>query len=218
MHSTHPIWDIPTRLFHWSIVICFALAWWSAEFERYDVHEVTGKIMIVLLLTRVLWGVVGSAHSRFSDFVVGPASVVNYVRGQASATPGHNPLGGWSVLALLCLLLLQAISGLFNSDDILFSGPLYYAAPQPMQDLMGVIHEWAFNILLGLVSLHILAVMYHQLWLKKQLIQPMLFGSATDREGREAPVRVWKAALIAAGLAALLWWGLEQAPQPQSLW
>ena len=218
MHPSHAIWDIPTRLFHWSIIICFGLAWWSAEFERYDVHEVTGKIMIVLLLTRVAWGFLGSEHSRFRDFVVGPGSVAAYLRGQPSVTPGHNPLGGWSVLALLGLLLMQAISGLFNSDDILFSGPLYYAASQPLQDLMGVIHEWAFDLLLGLVSLHILAVMYYQLWLKKQLIQPMLTGRATDREGRTAPQRAWKAALIAVVLAALLWWGLEQAPQPQSLW
>ena len=218
MPPAHPIWDIPTRLFHWSLVICFVLAWWSAEFERYDIHEVTGKIMIVLLLTRIVWGFVGSAHSRFSDFVAGPSSVRAYLGGQPSLTPGHNPLGGWSVLALLSLLLMQAISGLFNSDDILFSGPLYYAAPQSLQDLMGVVHEWVFDLLLGLVALHILAVLYHQFWLKKQLIQPMLVGTAADREGRKAPVRSWKAALIAIALAALLWLGLEQAPQPQSFW
>ena len=218
MASAHLVWDLATRLFHWSLVVCFALAWWSAKFERYDIHEVTGQVMIVLLVTRFVWGFLGSVHSRFSDFVVGPGSVLAYLRGQPSPTPGHNPLGGWSVLALLCLLLLQAISGLFNSDDIMFSGPLYYAAEPQLRDLMGVVHQWTFDILLVLIALHILTIMYYQFRLKKQLIQPMLVGSATDREGHKAPVSALKAVLVAIVIALLLWQGLELAPQPQPLW
>lgn len=218
MSSVHPVWDLPTRLFHWSLLVCLVLAWWSAEFERYDIHEVTGQVIIVLILSRIVWGFLGSVHSRFADFLVGPTSVLAYLRGRPSPTPGHNPLGGWSVLALLSLMLLQAISGLFNSDDILFSGPLYYAADPPLRDLMGVVHEWAFDILLGLIALHVVTVMYYQFWLKKQLIQPMVVGTANDRAGDRAPVRAWKAVLIVAVIGVLLWLGLEQAPQPQPLW
>ena len=214
----YPLWDLATRVFHWSLVLCVTLAWWSAETERYDLHEWMGYTMIVLLLTRLVWGFIGSVHSRFSDFLVGPRRVLAYVKGQGSPTPGHNPLGGWSVVALLFLLLLQAVSGLFNSDDVLFSGPLYYAADSEFRDLMGAVHEISFNVLLGLVALHVLVVSYHQ-WLKKDgMISAMLRGTAAGREGREAPVAVWKALIVAVLVAGLLWLGLEQAPQPQPLW
>ncbi|MEH6586429.1 MAG: cytochrome b/b6 domain-containing protein [Halioglobus sp.] len=218
MPSPHPLWDIPTRVFHWALVICVGLAWWSAEFERYQIHQWTGYTLIVLLLTRIIWGVVGSVHSRFNDFLAGPQTVLTYLRGQDSPTPGHNPLGGWSVLALISVLLLQAVSGLFNSDDILFSGPLYYAADQQLQEIMAVVHDVAFNLLLGLVALHLLAVLYHQFWRKEALVQAMWSGIATGRAGLEAPVSPWRAVLIAVVVGGLLWLGLEQAPQPQSFW
>ncbi|TDG11979.1 hydrogenase [Seongchinamella unica] len=213
-----PLWDLPTRVFHWSLVLCVSLAWWSAEFERYKLHEWVGYTIIVLLLSRLTWGFIGSVHSRFSDFIAGPARVVAYIKGKGSPTPGHNPLGGWSVLVLLSLLLLQAFSGLFNSDDVLFSGPLYYAADQQFRDLMGTIHDVAFNVLLGLVALHVLVVCYHQFGKRDGMITAMIRGSAGDRQGREAPQAPWKALLLAAIMAGLLWLGLEQAPQPQPLW
>ena len=214
----HPLWDIPTRFLHWSLVLCVALSWWSAEAERHELHEWMGYTLIVLLVTRLVWGFVGSVHSRFSDFLTSPTRVLAYLQGQGSPTPGHNPLGGWSVMALLSLLLLQAVSGLFNSDDVLFSGPLYYAADSDFRDLMGVVHDITFNVLLGLVALHVLVVSYHQ-WVKKDgMISAMLRGSAPGRQGRAAPVAWWKAALLATVVAGLLWLGLEQAPQPQPLW
>ena len=214
----HPLWDLPTRLFHWLLVSCVVLAWVSAEFERYDLHEWVGYTLIVLLLTRLLWGLVGSVHSRFTDFIAGPKRIIGYIKGEGSPTPGHNPLGGWSVVALLSLLLLQAFSGLFNSDDVLFSGPLYYAADSDFRDLMGSVHDIAFNVLLGLIILHILVVCYHQFLKKDSMITAMIRGFAADRAGREAPVAAWKALLLVVIVAGLLWWGLEQAPQPQPLW
>ena len=214
----YPLWDIPTRVFHWTLVAAVALAWWSAEQERYDIHEWTGYTVLVLVVSRIVWGFVGSVHSRFTDFVAGPGRVRAYLQGQGSPTPGHNPLGGWSVLALLTLLLLQAVSGLFNSDDILFSGPLYYAASGELRDTMGQVHDVAFNILLGLVALHVLVVLYHQLILRDGMIRAMLVGTAPGRTGEAAPVAIWKALLLAALLALLLWLGLEQAPQPKPLW
>jgi len=215
--GVQPLWDIPTRLFHWVIVCCVALSWWSVEMEYYDVHLWSGCIVLVAVVSRIVWGFFGSRHSRFVDFVVGPVAIRNYLQGHGAASAGHNPLGGWSVLLLLTLLLLQAGSGLFNSDDVLFSGPLHYAASTGFRDAMGVVHEVAFNALLALVTLHILAVLYHQLRLKEKLLQAMLHGSAQGREGREAPAPWWQAVLIVVLVALALWWGLAQAPQPTLL-
>ena len=209
-----PVWDIPTRVFHWLIVCCLPLAWWSAAEQRFDLHQWTGYTVLVLVSSRIVWGFVGSRHSRFTDFVVGPARVRAYMRGRASSSAGHNPLGGWSVLSLLLLLLLQAVSGLFNSDDIFFSGPLYYWADADFRDVMGAVHDTVFNILVGLVCLHLFAVLYHQLKLKEKLLQAMVRGSAAGRVGTEVPVAWGWALLIVILMGLALWWGLKQAPQP----
>jgi cytochrome b len=212
-----PLWDLPTRLFHWLVVACLPLSWWSAETERYDVHEWLGYTIITLVISRVIWGFIGSRHSRFGDFIVGPGKVLAYVRGQGSASAGHNPLGGWSVLVLLLLLLGQAVSGLFNTDDVLFSGPLYYAASTGFRDAMGQVHDIAFYALVGLVCLHILVVLYRQLRLKEKLLQAMLKGSAPGREGQAAPAALWPALVAVLMVALALWWGLQQAPKPAML-
>jgi cytochrome b len=190
------------------------LAWWSAEVDRYDLHEWIGYTVLVLVAVRVVWGFIGSRHSRFSDFLVGPAAVRNYLKGRGAVSVGHNPLGGWSVVLLLTLLASQAVSGLFNSDDVLFSGPLYYWANTDFRDTMGVVHEVAFNGLLALVCLHVLAVLYHQFRRGENVVQAMVFGAADGRVGRAAPVPWWWALLLVACVALLLWWLLEQAPGP----
>jgi cytochrome b len=212
-----PLWDIPTRSFHWLIMCCLPLAWWSAEEERYDLHQWVGYTVLVLVVSRIVWGIVGSRHSRFADFVVGPGAVRAYLKGQGTRSAGHNPLGGWSVLWLLLLLLLQSISGLFNSDDVLFSGPLHFWADTGFRDAMGVVHDVAFNVLLVMVCLHVLAVGYHQFRMHEPVVQAMLRGSAVGRQGREMPAPWWWAGLIAAVIAAALWWGLKQAPRPTLL-
>lgn len=218
MYTTRqPLWDVPTRLCHWLIVCCVALSWWSAEMEYYAVHEWSGYTLIVVVASRIIWGFIGSRHARFADFLVGPARIRDYLKGRPAASAGHNPVGGWSVLLLLTLLLLQAGSGLFNSDAVLFSGPLYYWGSGEFRDAMGVVHEVAFNALLALVCLHILAVLYHQLRRREKLLQAMLRGSAPGREGREGPVPWWRAVVVVTLVTLALWWGLSQAPQPTPL-
>lgn len=212
--ARHPLWDIPTRIFHWLIVCLIPLAWWSAEEGHYNVHQWTGYAVLVLVASRLVWGFLGSRHSRFRDFLVGPTAALSYLRGDGAASVGHNPLGGWSVMLLLALLLAQAVSGLFNSDDVLFSGPLYYWAGSDLRAVMGAVHEIAFNGLLALIGLHIAAVAYHQWRLKEKLLQAMVRGSAQGREGFEAPVGWWRAAAITVAIGLALWWGLEQAPKP----
>lgn len=218
-HATgYPLWDLPTRLFHWGLVICIPLAWWSAENENYELHEWTGYTVLVLVVSRILWGLVGSRHSRFGDFLVGPAAVVAYLRHGTCDSAGHNPLGGWSVVVLLSLVLTQAVSGLFNTDDILYNGPFYYAASDATLGVMGTLHELAFDGLLVMVALHILAVLYHQFVRGEKLVPAMVRGRAEGREGLSATAPLWRFLVILAITAAALWLGLEQAPQPEPMW
>ena len=209
-----PLWDIPTRVFHWTLVCLLPLAWWSADQQRFEVHQWVGYTLLVLVLSRILWGIVGSRHSRFADFLVGPAAITRYVQGGGARSPGHNPLGGWSVTLLLTLLLAQAVSGLFNSDDILFSGPLYYWANSDIQDAMGVVHEVVFNTLLALVSLHVIAVCYYQLHRREKLIQAMIKGSAQGKEGLAPAVSTWRLVQILLLVSCGLWLLFAQAPGP----
>ncbi len=213
-----PLWDLPTRLFHWALVIGIPLAWWSAEEGNFELHEWVGYTLLVLVLSRIAWGFVGSRHSRFSDFLAGPGAIGAYLRDGRSASAGHNPLGGWSVVVLLSLVLAQAVSGLFNTDDVLFTGPLYYAVSDETLGLMGELHEWAFDGLMVMVALHVLAVLYHQFSRGEKLVAAMVRGRAEGRVGQAAPAPLWRFALILAIVAAALWLGLEQAPQPVSYW
>lgn len=209
------LWDIPTRLFHWLIVGCVLLSWWSAEQQQYAVHEYSGYTVIVLVVFRILWGFVGSRHSRFSDFLVGPKRLDHYLKTGQYSSAGHNPMGGLSMMAFLLLLLMQGVSGLFNTDDIIFTGPLHYMASTALRDTMGQAHDLVFNVLLGFIAVHIIAVLYHQVRLKEPLMQAMIRGHAQGREGQQAPAAWWPAVVIVVLLAAALLWGLDQAPQPQ---
>jgi len=212
------LWDWPVRVIHWVFVALVPLAWWTAEESLYKYHEWIGLTIITLVVTRIVWGFAGSQHARFSDFLTGPAAVAAYMRGQGAAGVGHNPLGAWSVIVLLALLLLQAVSGLFNTDDIIFNGPLYYMASDSFRNTMGEVHDAAFNLLLGFVALHVVAVLYHQLKLKEKLLQAMIRGRAIGREGTGYTISPIWAMSIAGVVAALIWWGLSLAPQPTSIW
>lgn len=223
MHEKpHVLWDLPTRCFHWLLVLAVGLAWWTAEESHYQWHERIGVAVLALLLFRLAWGFWGSRASRFGSFLRGPGAVLDYLRRGMREPPGtpagHNPLGGWSVVALLLLLLLQVVSGLFNSDDILFDGPLHHLASGAWQDRFGVVHEVAFNLLLGLVALHLLAVCYHQ-WLRGEaVIQAMFRGRAGGREGLAPPVPLWRALLLLALAAGAVWLLLALVPAPVSPW
>lgn len=207
----NPVWDLPTRLFHWCLPVLMALAWASAEFGRMDVHAWCGYAVIVLVAFRLCWGVVGSTHSRFTDFLRGPGAVAAYLRGAPWTREGHNPAGGWSVLLMLLLLLSQAVSGLFNEDDIAFSGPLAHLA----NAYEGLVHEWHevnFWLLAAVVALHVAAVgVYARRG--RNLLRPMLDGGTTGEGARTAPA--WLALLLLAGCGILLWWLLSLAPKPQ---
>lgn len=217
-HSSHPLWDWPTRLFHWSLVLLLPLAWWTAEEGQMERHQWVGYSVIVLVLFRICWGFVGSPHSRFRDFLRGPGIVLGYIRGRVAPGPGHNPLGGWSVMVLLTLLLVQAGSGLFNSDRILFNGPFRYAVSADTRDILGAVHAWGFDALLVMVVLHLLAVAWHQFRRREKLVQALVKGRAEGKEGEAAPAPWWLAPLLLAAVTGVCWWVLQQAPPSPRMW
>ena len=216
--QSYPLWDVTVRIIHWSLVLSLPLAWWTAEEDNYNWHSKIGYTVLILVATRIIWGIVGSRHARFSDFVVGPSAILTYLRGGGARSEGHNPLGGWAVVFLLALLFAQAFSGLFNSDDVLFNGPFYYAASSEFRDLMGVVHENVFDVLLALIIVHVAAVLFHQFRLREKLVQAMIRGWAEGKQGLSAPVPFWMALFIAVVLAVGFGVALEYAPQPQPMW
>lgn len=216
--TAHPLWDWPTRVFHWLLVAALPLAWWTAEEGHMEWHEWTGYLLLVLVVFRLAWGWVGSRASRFATFVRGPGGVLAYLKGREPGPEGHNPLGGWAILSMLLLLVLQVVSGLFNGDDLLFDGPLRHLVSSAWQDRFGVLHDICFNLLLALIGLHLLAIGYYQLGRGEKLVQAMLLGRAPGREGVVPPAPWWRALLLVALAGAGLWGLLALVPAPVSYW
>ncbi|MGH8042338.1 MAG: cytochrome b/b6 domain-containing protein [Rudaea sp.] len=211
------VWDLPTRLFHWTLVVLIALQYASGEFDLLDMrwHFWFGYATLALIGFRVLWGLFGSQTSRFTDFVRGPGAVLRYIRLQMSTNPprniGHNPFGGWSVLAMLASVALQAISGLFSSDEIDTDGPLVAHVSNATVKWMTRVHHWNQNVLLILIGLHIVAVLAYLLLQRENLIMPMISGRKHVAVARPLHfVAGWRALaaliLCAAAVASLVWW------------
>lgn len=215
--SGYVLWDRPVRIIHWLIVLLLPASWWTAEEGYLEVHQWLGFTMLVAVLTRLCWGLIGSAQARFADFLRGPGAVVATLRGQSvSHTPGHNPAGGWSALLLWTLLIAQVITGTVNSDDILFTGPFREAFGTDLSDALSAWHETIFKVLLGFIALHIAAIVYYERLRDKRLLRPMITGSAPGRHGTAPPQPLYKALFVAVLLAGMVWALIQLAPEPSS--
>ena len=204
------LWDLPTRLVHWALVVLIPFSWWSAEAHHMDWHRTSGYFIIGLLVFRLIWGVAGSSTARFGGFVRGPRTAFAYARGQGERGLGHNPLGGWSVVAMLLLLVMQVGLGLFAVDtDGLESGPLSHWVSFDAGRSVAELHEINFKLLQAMILLHIAAILFYQLVRRENLIAPMIGGAkrldaAPDSPPVMAPAgRAVLVALIATGIA---WW------------
>ena len=183
MATTVRVWDLPTRVFHWALLACVIglLATASVGGAAMTWHFRCGYAVLSLLLFRLVWGVVGGHWSRFSSFLYSPATVLRYLRGQREAAHsiGHNPLGAGSVFALLGFLLLQVASGLFSDDEIATAGPLTKFASEATVHVATFYHtEIGKLILLGLVALHIGAIVLYRFKKMDDLVQGVLHGHA----------------------------------------
>ena len=176
------VWDMPVRLFHWLLVLLFAFMFFSGKSgsDWMEWHMRCGYAILALLLFRILWGFAGGTHARFSSFLTGPSAGLSFAKKLLARAPapyaGHNPLGGWMVLALLLALLFQAGTGLFANDDLLAEGPLASLVSKAASNQLSVFHSWNFNLLLLLAAVHILAVLYHMVFMKENLIGAMFTG------------------------------------------
>jgi cytochrome b len=176
------VWDLPTRLFHWLLVVLIALQYATGEFHflSMDWHFRFGYATLALIVFRLLWGIFGSQTSRFAEFARGPSVVFRHsvalMSNKAVAGVGHNPLGGWSVLVLLASVLLQTVSGLFASDGVDTQGPLSDRLTTAAVKTWSRIHEWNQNALLVLIALHVVAIALYYVLRNENLLSPMISG------------------------------------------
>jgi len=219
--TTIRLWDLPTRLFHWLLVLAVvgSVATTKMGGSWMAWHERLGLAVVGLLSFRLLWGFAGPTYARFRQFVPGPGAVVAYLRGQWQGV-GHNPLGALSVIALMGVFGFQAVTGLFANDDIAFNGPLYRLASSDWSDTLSGWHRQAEWYLYGLVALHVLAVLYYVGVKKDNLMRPMVTGRKTVADELAADARGggWIVFVIAVAVSVGVVWvadgGLVPPPPP----
>jgi len=213
VNGTEPsikVWDWPVRLTHWLFVFCIVVSWWSAEQRAMDWHLYSGYTLLGLLVFRIYWGFAGSSSARFSQFIRGPGKLLAYLREPRDAhrDAGHNPLGGWSVAAMITLMLAQVVIGLFVSDvDGIESGPLSHLVSFDTSRTLAGIHEIVFNVILAIIALHIAAILFYLIFKKDNLVVAMITGRRRAlKVNAMTPVPVWRVipgVVIASGV---VWW------------
>lgn len=215
MHYTVRVWDLPTRLFHWSLAVTIVGSVLSAKIGGNAMvwHLRFGYAVLALLLFRLVWGLVGSHWSRFSAFLYTPAHLLRYLRGASHPHDdvAHSPLGALSVFGMLGALALQAGTGLFSDDEIFASGPLTrFVSNDTVSQASGYHAEIGQYLVLALVALHLLAIGFYTLVKKKTLVRPMLAGdkvmSAPAPAARDDTItRLAAMAVLALCAAAVTW-------------
>jgi cytochrome b len=220
--NTIRIWDLPTRLFHWILVLSviglFVTGMTGGDAMIW--HGWLGYAVLALLLFRLLWGLIGGYWSRFVSFVPTPGRLLRYLRGQAlpQDVAGHNPLGAFSVLAMLLVLAAQVGTGLFADDDIAFTGPLAGSVSGAVVKAATRYHKgWGQWLLIALVSLHVLSIIVYALR-GKNLLWPIIVGDkplapeASVQPSADGAMKRLLALVVLAAAAAAVWWIVTALP------
>lgn len=215
------VWDAAVRVFHWLLALTILGSWITHELgvRFMEWHMRLGYLALGLVVFRIGWGLFGTRPARFGTFLAGPAAVAAYARdwlaGRIHVRAGHNPLGGWAIVAMLASVTVQAVSGLFNSDDILTSGPWRGAVSSGFAERMEWLHANNFNLLVGLIVLHLAAIAAYWVRFRINLVLPMLTGkAAADPDGAIVRQRLWLALSIAIAAALLVFALISAAPEP----
>jgi cytochrome b len=214
-------WDSPTRLFHWLLVLLVLIAWASWRYSEQlgdttlAVHRWNGHAVLILIVFRLLWGLMGSSTSRFSAWLRWPWTALAYalrlMRGETPLYLSHNPLGSYMILALLGVLAVQGVLGLFTVEhNDITTGPLYRLILEENQALLSGWHRWLFYwVILALIAIHMLANLWYSLAKKEPLITAMISGRKPAAHYIDAPklvtvrrpiLRALICLLVAAGL------------------
>ena len=208
--TTVRVWDLPTRLFHWLLVLAVIGSVASAKIGGNAMvwHFRCGCVVLALLAFRLLWGLVGGRWSRFASFAYAPGTVLRYLRGGSRADEhheaGHSPLGALSVFALLAVLAAQVATGLVADDEIASVGPLNrFVAGTLASAATGWHKGWGQWLIFGLVGLHVAALLFYRFAQRRDLLGPMLRGDKRLPPGTPASADGWAARLLALLLAAL---------------
>jgi cytochrome b len=167
-----PVWDAAVRILHWTLVLSVAAAWLTRHSPgRW--HEWLGYGALAVVVARAIWGFVGSRYARFADFIRSPSITVAYARDVLSAREaryiGHNPLGGWMVVALLAMVALVGATGWLYTTDRFWG-----------VEWVEELHETLSNILFAIVALHILGVVFTSVRHRENLPAAMLHGRKTE--------------------------------------
>ena len=198
------VWDGPLRVFHWLLVLSVVSALFTGWLggSWMDWHARLGLVIIGLLSFRIVWLVLGSTYARLSTLLCSLVALPQYLRGNWRKL-GHNPLGVLSVFAMLGLLSWQAVSGLFTNDEIAFTGPLYKLAGRSLSNDLTSLHKLGMWFIIGLITLHILAVLAHSLIKKHNLVKPMITGKTEQEHPEQKPAQGghWLAFVFAVAIA-----------------
>jgi cytochrome b len=222
--GTRLVWDLPVRLVHWLLVISvlgsYVTSQWGTKLFRW--HKYCGYTILVLVTFRIAWGFMGTRHARFEEFVRSPRRTFQYfgtLGREAEAKPyvGHNPSGGWSIIAMLALLMAQAGTGLFANDDVSSVGPLFGWVSNPLSNTLTKFHHLLSNFLEAFILLHILAIAYYGYVRKEDLLTPMVTGRKLATIAKKSDeIRGSQIALalaIMTGLVGALFLALFLAPE-----
>ncbi len=206
------VWDAPTRLFHWLIVLLLPASYAAAEAGWMELHFDLGYAVLALFLFRLGWGFLGSDTALFRRFLAGPRAGLRHLatfrRREPDTQIGHNAAGGWMVLAMLLLIGIEVASGLGANDGLgVFEGPLAKYIGGRASDLATVVHATAIDVLIAAVVLHILAIVLYAAVKGQNLVRPMITGkkrlpAATRAPRRAGPARALL--LIAVSVAVTL--------------
>jgi cytochrome b len=199
------VWDIPVRVFHWLVVVLVAAAYATWRLNWMILHGWVGEAVLTLLLFRLLWGFFGGETARFSHFCAYPRTVLHHFRGWAKRDPdhqvGHNPAGGWMVLLLLALLLVETLSGVYVANDIADEGPLTEHVPAWAANAIASAHTIFWDALLAAIALHVLAIAAFAAIKGQNLLRPMITGTKVLPANVAAPPT---GSLATAGLLLLI--------------
>jgi cytochrome b len=206
------VWDLPIRLFHWLLVLCIAGSLISVNLggNAIEWHAYFGYSILTLLIFRIVWGFIGSTHARFASFIPNRKSVLNYLQGKSPRFLGHNPIGALSVFALLFVLSVQVITGLFVDDEIAFQGPMAKYVSNSVVSFLSEIHEGNQVLIYTLITIHIAAIIYYKKFKGENLIKPMISGDKEidpSEEAKYSPIdlgRASKDGALQRGLALVI--------------